>query len=71
MYDYIKGKLSKITAKFIVVETAGLGYVIYVANPTLFQVTLIKKLPSTYIKSFAMMHIFYLVFIRKMKKKFS
>ncbi|MCC9830538.1 Holliday junction branch migration protein RuvA, partial [Streptococcus agalactiae] len=35
--DYIKGKLSKITAKFIVVETAGLGYVIYVANPYSFS----------------------------------
>ncbi|MCD0151966.1 Holliday junction branch migration protein RuvA, partial [Streptococcus agalactiae] len=34
---YIKGKLSKITAKFIVVETAGLGYVIYVANPYSFS----------------------------------
>ncbi|AUO99307.1 Holliday junction ATP-dependent DNA helicase RuvA [Streptococcus agalactiae] len=37
MYDYIKGKLSKITAKFIVLETAGLGYVIYVANPYSFS----------------------------------
>ncbi|MDK6485476.1 Holliday junction branch migration protein RuvA [Streptococcus agalactiae] len=37
MYDYIKGKLSKITAKFIVVETAGLGCVIYVANPYSFS----------------------------------
>lgn len=37
MYDYIKGKLSKITAKFIVVETAGLGYVIYVAKPYSFS----------------------------------
>ncbi|MCC9785713.1 Holliday junction branch migration protein RuvA, partial [Streptococcus agalactiae] len=35
--DYIKGKLSKITAKFIVVETAGLGYMIYVANPYSFS----------------------------------
>ncbi|MGR1390615.1 Holliday junction branch migration protein RuvA [Streptococcus agalactiae] len=33
----MKGKLSKITAKFIVVETAGLGYVIYVANPYSFS----------------------------------
>ncbi|MCK6354986.1 Holliday junction branch migration protein RuvA, partial [Streptococcus agalactiae] len=33
----IKGKLSKITAKFIVVETAGLGYMIYVANPYSFS----------------------------------
>ncbi|AXJ14146.1 Holliday junction branch migration protein RuvA [Streptococcus pluranimalium] len=37
MYDYIKGKLTKITAKFIVVETGGLGYIIYVANPYSFS----------------------------------
>lgn len=37
MYDYIKGKLTKITAKFIVVETNGLGYIIYVANPYSFS----------------------------------
>ncbi|MGT2935588.1 Holliday junction branch migration protein RuvA [Streptococcus castoreus] len=33
MYDYIKGQLTKITAKYIVVETNGLGYMINVANP--------------------------------------
>lgn len=33
MYDYIKGQLTKITAKHIVVETNGLGYIINVANP--------------------------------------
>lgn len=33
MYDYIKGQLTKITAKYIVVETNGLGYIINVANP--------------------------------------
>ncbi|KPJ23053.1 Holliday junction branch migration protein RuvA [Streptococcus phocae] len=33
MYDYIKGRLAKITAKHIVVETYGIGYVINVANP--------------------------------------
>ncbi|WP_162012284.1 Holliday junction branch migration protein RuvA [Streptococcus sp. S784/96/1] len=37
MYDYIKGILTKITAKYIVVETAGLGYVINVANPYSFS----------------------------------
>ncbi|WP_242258768.1 Holliday junction branch migration protein RuvA [Streptococcus thoraltensis] len=37
MYDYIKGKLTKITAKFIVVEASGLGYIIYVANPYSFS----------------------------------
>lgn len=33
MYDYIKGQLTRITAKYIVVETNGLGYIINVANP--------------------------------------
>lgn len=33
MYDYIKGQLTKITAKYIVVETNGMGYIINVANP--------------------------------------
>lgn len=37
MYDYIKGLLTKITAKYIVVETAGLGYIIQVANPYSFS----------------------------------
>ena len=33
MYDYIKGILTKITAKYVVVETAGIGYILHVANP--------------------------------------
>lgn len=37
MYDYIKGTLTKITAKYIVVEAAGLGYLINVANPYSFS----------------------------------
>lgn len=37
MYDYIKGRLTKIIAKFIVVEAGGLGYIIYVANPYSFS----------------------------------
>lgn len=37
MYDYIKGTLTKITAKYIVVENAGLGYIINVANPYSFS----------------------------------
>ncbi|MBY5034136.1 Holliday junction branch migration protein RuvA [Streptococcus gallolyticus] len=37
MYDYIKGILSKITAKHIVVEAGGLGYIINVANPYSFS----------------------------------
>lgn len=35
MYDYIKGILTKITAKYIVVETHGVGYLLQVANPML------------------------------------
>lgn len=37
MYEYIKGKLTKITAKYIVVEAGGLGYSIIVANPYSFS----------------------------------
>lgn len=37
MFDYIKGKLTKITAKYIVVEAGGLGYVLHVANPYSFS----------------------------------
>lgn len=33
MYEYLKGILSKITAKYIVVEVAGIGYILHVANP--------------------------------------
>ena len=32
MYDYIKGTLVKITAKYIVIEANGLGYIVTVAN---------------------------------------
>ena len=37
MYDYIKGKLTKITAKYIVIEARGLGYIVNVANPYSFS----------------------------------
>lgn len=33
MYEYIKGTLTKITSKYVVVEAAGIGYMIHVANP--------------------------------------
>ncbi|MBF0778274.1 Holliday junction branch migration protein RuvA [Streptococcus cuniculi] len=33
MYDYIKGTLTKITAKYIVVEVGGIGFILQVANP--------------------------------------
>lgn len=37
MYDYIKGTLTKITAKHIVVEAGGIGYLLHVANPYRFS----------------------------------
>ena len=37
MYDYIKGNITKITAKYIVLEAGGVGYVINVANPYSFS----------------------------------
>lgn len=37
MYDYIKGKLTKITAKYIIIEAGGLGYIVNVANPYSFS----------------------------------
>ena len=33
MFEYLKGHLTKITAKYIVVEVAGIGYILHVANP--------------------------------------
>lgn len=33
MYGYIKGKLTKITPKYIICENNGIGYLITVANP--------------------------------------
>ena len=33
MYEYFKGILSKITAKYIVVEVGQIGYILHVANP--------------------------------------
>ncbi|WJQ84879.1 Holliday junction branch migration protein RuvA [Streptococcus parasuis] len=37
MYEYIKGILTKITAKYIVVETHGVGYILQVANPYVYS----------------------------------
>lgn len=33
MYEYLKGHLTKITAKYIVLDVAGVGYILHVANP--------------------------------------
>ena len=37
MYDYLKGILTKITAKYIVIEAGGLGYMVNVAKPYSFS----------------------------------
>ena len=33
MYEYFKGIISKITAKYIVLEANSIGYILHVANP--------------------------------------
>lgn len=33
MYEYLKGMISKITAKYVVLEVGGIGYILHVANP--------------------------------------
>ena len=33
MYEYFKGTISKITAKYIVLEVNSIGYILHVANP--------------------------------------
>ncbi len=38
MYEYFKGIISKITAKYIVLEVNSIGYILHVANPMLTQV---------------------------------
>ena len=47
MYDYIKGKLTKITAKYIVIEVGGLGYIVNVANLFRFDESGYPSLPSS------------------------
>lgn len=44
MYEYIKGILTKITAKYIVVETHGVGYILQVANPYAYSGQVQQKL---------------------------
>lgn len=38
MYEYIVGKITKITPKYIVVENNGIGYILIVPNPYNFQI---------------------------------
>ncbi|MBP2623930.1 Holliday junction branch migration protein RuvA [Streptococcus oricebi] len=44
MYEYFKGILTKITAKYIVVEVGGLGYILHVANPYAYSDQLSQEL---------------------------
>lgn len=37
MFEYLKGKITSITPKYIVVETNQIGYLVYVANPYHFE----------------------------------
>ena len=69
MYDYIKGKLTKITAKYIVVEAGGLGYIINVANPYSFS-DLMNQEVQVYLHQVVREDAHcYLGFTQKMKKQ--
>lgn len=37
MYEYIKGKITNIKSNYIVVDNNGIGYLIYVANPYVYE----------------------------------
>ena len=68
MYEYLKGIITKITAKYIVLEANGIGYILHVANPYVYSGQVIKKLRSMCIKSFVRMPICFMVFAQKMRK---
>lgn len=38
MYEYIKGIVTEVESTYIVVETAGIGYLVYVPNPYSFSI---------------------------------
>ena len=60
MYDYIKGRLVKITAKYIVIEANGLGYIVTVANPYSFSDQMNSDYPSLiFIRLLEMMPTFF------------
>lgn len=44
MYEYLKGSLTKLTAKYIVIEVSGIGYQIQVANPYRYSAKLNQEL---------------------------
>lgn len=43
MYEYIKGMVTEIESTYIVVETGGIGYFIYVSNPYSFSLNMETK----------------------------
>lgn len=59
MYDYIKGTLVKITAKYIVIEANGLGYIVTVANPYSFLTKWIRLSKSIFIRLLETMPTFF------------
>ena len=38
MFDYIKGKVSAVSAKYITIENNNIGYIVHVANPYAFSI---------------------------------
>ena len=66
-----KGIITKITAKYIILEANGIGYILHVANPMLTQVRSIKKLRFMCTKLFVRMPICSTVFAQKMRKALS
>ena len=71
MYDYIKGTLVKITAKYIVIEANGLGYIVTVANPYSFSDQMNQTIQVYLHQVLETMPTFFLVSILKMKKRSS
>ena len=46
MYEYLKGIITKITAKYIVLEANGIGYILHVANPYAYSGQVNQEIPS-------------------------
>ena len=70
MYDYIKGTLVKITAKYIVIEQTA-RYIVTVANPYSFSDQMNQTIQYYLHQVLETMPIFFLVSILKMKKRSS
>ena len=71
MYEYLKGIITKITAKYIVLEVNGIGYILHVANPMPIQDRSIKKLKFICIKLYVRMLICFMDFAQKTRKALS